>query len=90
MTASYRFERTGHLEGTGSLFVDEIEVGHGTVAPTIGVTFAPLGLAIGSSRASSVCAGYAGPFRYRGTIDRVVFDIGDDRETKSLPTYMND
>ena len=90
VTVSYRFDKTGHLEGTGSLFVDETEVGRGTVAPTIGVTFAPLGLAIGSGRASSVCVDYEGPFRYRGTIDRVVFDIGDDRETKSLPTYMND
>jgi arylsulfatase len=90
VTVQYRFDKTGHLTGMGSLFVDGNKVGEGTVGPTIGVTFAPLGLAIGSSRASSVCSDYEGPFRYRGTIESVVYDIGDDRETKSLPTYMND
>jgi hypothetical protein len=43
-------------------------------------------LAIGSSRASSVSFDYEGPFRYRGTIENVVYDIGDDDPEPNSPS----
>ena len=84
------FRKTGKLRGVGALFVNGNRVGEATVAPTVGVSFAPLGLSIGSSRASSVTPEYEPPFRFQGSIDRVVFELGDDRGDVAQPSYMSD
>ena len=89
-TVAFRFEKTGNLHGVGSLLVDNHEIGSGPIGPTIGVTFAPLGLSIGASRASSVTPHYEGRFPFAGTIHDVVFTVGDDREHSRLPNYMGD
>jgi arylsulfatase len=87
---SFVFVKTGPLRGTGLLFTGDDEIGTGPIGPTIGVTFAPLGLSIGMSRASPVTTDYEGRFPFTGKLTDVVFVVGDDRDQTLLPTYMND
>ena len=86
----FAFERTGALHGVGHLSVGGAVIASAPIGPTIGVTFAPLGLAIGHSRASSVTPDYEGRFPYQGLLHNVVFEIDDDRDPTMIPTYMND
>ena len=90
VSVSFGFEKTGPLRGTGRLFVGDDEIASGTIGPTIGVTFAPLGLSIGMGRASAVTNDYDGRFAYQGKLHEVVFVVGDDRGATEIPTYMND
>ena len=84
------FDKTGPLRGIGRLFAGDDEVASGPIGPTIGVTFAPLGLAIGHSRASAVAPDYEGRFAFDGELVDVVFFVGDDRDQTLIPTYMDD
>lgn len=86
----FEFERTATLRGIGRLLADGVELAAGPIGPMIGVTFAPLGLAIGHSRASSVTPDYDGPFPFGGKLSTVVVTVGDDREEAMIPTYMGD
>src|SRR5207249_2123263 len=89
-TATYRFEKTGNLHGIGFLLLDDVEIGSAPIGPTIGVTFAPLGLSIGASRASSITPDYEGSFPFAGTLHQVIITIGNDQESTNIPNYMND
>jgi arylsulfatase len=90
VSVSFGFEKTGPLRGNGRLFLGDEEIGSGPIGPTIGVTFAPLGLSIGRGRASSVTTDYDGRFAYQGQLREVVFLVGDDQGATEMPTYMND
>ncbi|MEO8695441.1 MAG: sulfatase/phosphatase domain-containing protein, partial [Acidimicrobiales bacterium] len=90
LSVSFGFEKTGPLRGTGRLFVGGDEIAAATIGPTIGVTFAPLGLSIGMGRASAVANDYDGRFAFQGKLHEVVFVVGDDRGATEIPTYMND
>jgi arylsulfatase A-like enzyme len=79
-TLEFRFTRTGHLQGVGSLHVDGHEVGSAPIPRTLGTTVGPTGVSIGRSALSPVSDLYDRPFEFAGTIAKVVFEIGDDRE----------
>jgi arylsulfatase len=88
-TVRFEFTKTGELEGTGALFVDDKPVGETHLGRTIGVTFTHLGLMIGSGRGTPVADDYVGRFPFQGEIDTVVYELGDDREVVKLPDNVH-
>ena len=76
-TVRYRFERTGTTGGEGRLEVNGETVGGGAVAPILTVSFAPLGLSVGSGRTSPV-GDYSGTFPFTGELHDVTYELDDD------------
>jgi arylsulfatase A-like enzyme len=85
----YRFTKTGDLTGTGALFVDGVEVASAPVGPTLGTHISAVGLAVGRNPFSPVCDDITPPFAFTGTIERVVYELGDDRVVNG-PTEIYD
>jgi arylsulfatase len=85
----FEFTKTGELEGTGALFVDDKPLGETHLGRTIGVTFTHLGVMIGSGRGTPVADDYEGRFPFQGEIDTVVYELGDDREVVKLPDNVH-
>jgi len=73
----FRFERTGPNRGTATLTVDGDVVGEGEID-----RFTPMrwnlvgaGLRCGADPGLPVCDDYAAPFRFTGTLHRVVLEV---------------
>ena len=77
-TVQYQFKKTGPRRGTGTLIVNDDVVGTATLPktwPTVGVT---AGLRCGRGGPAPISDGYPSPYRFTGTIYRVVVELGDD------------
>ena len=83
-TLEMRFERTDRLAGDVTLLVDGEEVGKGAVPKTCLITgFEPLDC--GQDTQTPVSPAYESPFRFTGTLKRVVLEAaraGDLRRTR--------
>jgi arylsulfatase len=75
----YRFRKTGELSGVGELYVDDELVADAEIPRTLGVHISPTGLTVGRAPVSAVSELYAPPFRFDGVIERLTFELGDDR-----------
>lgn len=76
---AFVFRKTGMLAGEGELFMDGVSAGKATFAPTlIRISLAPM--FIGRSGLPPVVDDYAGEFAFSGRLERLVFELGDDRE----------
>lgn len=74
---AFTFERTGEHRGVGHLSVDGVEVGRGEIPRFTLTKFSVTGagLTCGYSDGLPVTRRYAAPFRFTGTIERVVIDV---------------
>jgi arylsulfatase A-like enzyme len=78
-SVEFTFRKTGVLAGAGSLSIDGQAAGEQVFAKTLlRTSLAPLYL--GRSGLPPVVDDYEGEFRFTGEIERVTFEIGDDRE----------
>jgi arylsulfatase len=75
---AYEFVKTGHLVGTGRLWVDGQVAGDGSVGPTLARRITPVGMSVGSNVMSPVSDRYDSPFPFGGRIRAVRYFIGDD------------
>jgi arylsulfatase len=76
---TFRFTRTGEHRGHGALLIDGREVGAGEIPRTVPhvIETNGEGLCCGYDSGLPVTPDYEAPFRFTGTIDRVVVDLGD-------------
>jgi arylsulfatase len=74
---AFVFERTGEHRGVGHLEVDGVEVARGDIPRFTLTKFSVTGagLTCGYSDGLPVTRRYRAPFRFTGTIDRVVVDV---------------
>jgi arylsulfatase len=74
---AFRFTRTGDHRGTGELLVDGEVVGTGEIPDFTPLRFSltGAGLTCGYSEGLPVCPEHTAPFRFTGTIHRVVIDV---------------
>jgi arylsulfatase A-like enzyme len=77
-TLVFRFARTGRHAGRGTLSVDGTEVGAGDIPKTVPAVIETSGegLCCGYDSGLPVTADYKAPFRFTGTIERVVVTAG--------------
>jgi arylsulfatase len=73
----FRFTRTGEHRGTGTLFVDERQIGTGEIPRTVPAVIetAGEGLCCGYDSGLPVTPDYKAPFRFTGRIARVVVEV---------------
>ncbi|MCC6174962.1 MAG: arylsulfatase [Chloroflexi bacterium] len=76
-TLRFEFDRTGEHQGRGALFVDGQQVAEGEIPRTVPNVFdvTAEGLCCGYDSGLPVTDDYAAPFRFTGTIRRVVVDV---------------
>ncbi len=74
----YAFRRTGHLEGIGTLFIDDRQVGEHHISRTLGVSLGTAGISVGRNALTPVSDAYTGQFRFTGRLEKVVIELGDD------------
>ena len=74
---TFYFEKNADNNGgQGSVWINEKEVGSALIPETVRNTFSiEDGFDVGMDDGSSVTPEYAPPFRFSGTLDRVVFDL---------------
>jgi len=77
---SLEFQRTGSLQGTARLLVDDLEVGRGEISSTARYLIGWHGLTIGRDPLSRVSLDYDGDFPFTGTLHRVDLVLGDGAE----------
>ena len=76
---AFTFRKTDTLAGDGQLFIGGKPAGSATFSPTlIRISLSPM--FIGRSGLPPVVDDYAGEFRFSGSIERLLFEIGNDRE----------
>lgn len=76
---SFEFRKTGILKGVGQLLIDGRPAGEQAFDSTLlRISLSPM--FIGRSGLPPVVDDYADAFRFSGRIERVTFEIGDDRE----------
>lgn len=88
ITLGFRFTKTGRLRGTGTLTFDGQSVGTVEMPRTL-ARLSLETLRVGRSGLSPVSPDYSGAFPFTGTLRRVVYEIGDDRQA-ALRTPYND
>ncbi|HEX5614103.1 MAG TPA: arylsulfatase [Acidimicrobiia bacterium] len=76
-TLAFQFDKTGEHRGTVTLLVDDAEVGAGEIPRFTPMRFSITdgGLTCGYDPAMAVVADYRAPFRFTGTLHRVVVDV---------------
>jgi arylsulfatase len=74
----YVFNRTGHLQGVGTLYFDDDRVGQHRVPRTLGVSLGTAGISVGRSALTPVSDAYAGAFPFGGALAKVVIDVDGD------------
>lgn len=75
----FEFTKTGKLKGTGRLLVeDRSQCGTVFERTLVRLSLAPM--YVGKSGLPPVCDKVEGEFRFTGAIERVVYEIGDDRD----------
>jgi arylsulfatase len=79
LTVKFVFTKTGHLQGTGALFVNEEKVAEGPLPKTIPNRISDEGLDIGRDGLTPVSPDYRCPFAFTGMLKQVRVDLGDDR-----------
>ena len=74
---SFEFTSRGDFSGTGRLLIDGATVGEGEIATTTPVRYSisGAGLTCGWEQGPPVGDGYAAPFRFTGTLRRVVVEV---------------
>jgi len=78
-TVRYQFIRTGMFSGNGAVLIGDEVAGTVVLPRTLAMNLSIVGLTVGRSRLSAVSPEYESPFAFPGTIDRVVFELVDDR-----------
>ncbi|MGA0862514.1 MAG: arylsulfatase [Ilumatobacteraceae bacterium] len=75
---TWTLTKTGRKEGTGVLELDGVEIGRVEI-PRIIRGWMPFdGLDVGCNNVGPVATSYESPFRFTGTIERIVVDLLDD------------
>ena len=73
------FTKTAENAGTATLFINGKEVGSGTIAHTVPITFgASEGVTAGRDPSTPVTESYASPFPFTGTLTQVVVDSPEE------------
>jgi len=77
VTLRFQFRRTGEHRGTGTLYVGDQQVGEGEIPRTVPAVIETSGegLCCGYDSGLPVTAEYRAPFRFEGTIKRVVVEV---------------
>lgn len=77
VTLGYEFTKTERFQGTGALYINGEKVGEGELPRTIPyrIALAGEGLCCGFDGGLPVTRDYKAPFRFTGTIDRVIVDV---------------
>jgi arylsulfatase len=88
-TLAFSFERTGDRPfgagGIGRLYVDGTQAGQGEIARTVPFILAlGQGLQCGADEGTPVTEEYASPFRFTGTLLRVVVDLSGPEPPRDL------
>jgi hypothetical protein len=78
---AFRFTRTDQLSGLGSLEIDGVTVAAEPHRETFSLVLSFEGLDIGADELVAVSPDYESPFRFNGTIDRVVYELAEDQGT---------
>ena len=86
----YEFVKTGDGKGTGRLLVNGNLVGEGPIDQTLRFSFGTVALTVGMNGGTSVNQSYEAPFGFTGNLQKVVFDIGDDRNITAPADYHDD
>jgi arylsulfatase A-like enzyme len=78
LALTFRFRKTGEHRGIGTLYVNDEQVGEGEIPRTIPgvIETSGEGLCCGYDSGLPVTDQYRSPFRFTGTIKRVVVDVG--------------
>ena len=74
-TLGFGFEKSGEHQGLGRLFINGKKVGEGPIKRTIPVSYGPEGMEIGRDCLTPVSDIYACPFRFTGTLKKVVIEV---------------
>ncbi|MCC6174626.1 MAG: arylsulfatase [Chloroflexi bacterium] len=76
-TLRFEFRRTGEHQGVGTLFVGDRKIGEGEIPRTVPAVIETSGegLCCGYDSGLPVTADYRAPFRFTGTLKRVVVDV---------------
>ena len=75
----FRFDKTGPLQGTATLLLDGLSIGSAPLTDMLRrISLAPL--VVGRSGLPPVVSDISGAFAYGGRLERVTFEIGDDRD----------
>jgi len=85
----YAFTKTGRLQGQGTVTIDGAAAGSVALVGTLGMHVSPGGLSVGRGPLSAVSAQYEAPFDFGGRIERVVFELGDDRQLDEPPVLLD-
>ncbi len=74
---TFAFDSNGDFSGVGRLLIDGLAVGRGDIAMTTPVRYSisGAGLTCGWEQGPPVGTGYAAPFRFTGTLHRVVVEV---------------
>ncbi|MGE3272826.1 MAG: sulfatase-like hydrolase/transferase [Chloroflexota bacterium] len=77
LTLAFRFRRTGEHQGIGTLYVNGAQVGEGEIPRTVPAVIETSGegLCCGFDSGLPVTERYQAPFRFTGTIKRVVVEV---------------
>jgi arylsulfatase A-like enzyme len=81
VTLGYDFQRTAPRRGRGTLSIDGQAVGSVDIPRTWPVHGASGGVLCGRDGGVRVSDAYASPFRFTGTIHRVIIELGEDGQT---------
>lgn len=73
-TVRYAFTRSGPYQGTGTLFIDDQQVGTAFFERNLSIPPSE-GLDIGLDRGLPLTQAYEAPFPFSGTVERVIFDL---------------
>ncbi len=76
-TLAFRFEKTGEHQGTGTLLIDGQPAGDVRIDPFTRTRFSITddGISCGHHTGLPVCKDYRAPFRFTGTLRRVVVEV---------------
>jgi arylsulfatase len=89
-TFEYRFSRTGPRCGTGSLWIDGVEVASVDIPKTWPVITMTGGVHCGRDGGNPVSDAYTPPFPFTGTLHRVRVEVGADGTTDPNATLRAD
>ena len=74
----------------GRLLVNGTLVGEGPIDQTLRFSFGTVALTVGMNGGTSVNRSYDAPFGFTGDLQKVVFEIGDDRNITAPGDYHDD